>query len=453
MCSIAGIYLGRSYAMPAYKFVELNDIMAKVYDASTERGKDSWGYTRMYAQPTSPQCTTVSGHGKFESSLDSGIWVDARTRAVIVNFRAIPTTEDHNRTQPVMVERGPIVVHNGTIANDKAVLPSRYHKELDSFAIPYALSVSKTTEEAIKMLKGSMAFAALFQDNPGKMVLYRDYQPLHMVYLSEYDAYIFASRKAYLPDGVTIPLPPYSGYEFSNGEYEQFVIKPERKDSAVVCFSAGLDATVAASIACDKHDQVTLLYFRYGCRAEEKEWLAAEVIVEELRHWHPRCQIRLEAIVVDFLRNLGGSALTDPTRDISDGKSGAEFAHEWVPARNTVLTAIAASYCDRFEIPYIYLGLNLEEAGSYPDNTVEFVDKWNDLLDCGTQVRPQIITPLASMTKKDIVKKALEIKAPIHLSWSCYHGGDKHCGDCGSCYLRRTAFTMLGMEDRIDYGT
>ena len=216
------------------------------------------------------------------------------------------------------------------------------------------------------------------------------------------------------------------------------------KRCVVIC-SGGLDSTTAAAHAYYKEGRkVTLLYFRYGCRAELRELNAVKAIASVLDG---------EYVVADltWLKALGQSSLTDDTQQIAGPKEGAEYPHEWVPARNLVMIAHAAAYCDAHSINEIYMGLNLEEGAVYPDNTVEFYERLNAILPLATLVRPVIKMPLARMMKWQIVQYALEIKAPINLSWSCYRSGPLHCGNCGPCFMRRTAHAMLNVPDSIEY--
>ena len=97
------------------------------------------------------------------------------------------------------------------------------------------------------------------------------------------------------------------------------------------------------------------------------------------------------------------------------------------------------------------MGLNLEESAVYPDNTVEFYERLNGLLPLATLRRPVIKMPLARMMKWQIVGHANAIGAPIHLSWSCYRAGRFHCGQCGPCHMRRTAHTMINLQDSVQY--
>ena len=216
------------------------------------------------------------------------------------------------------------------------------------------------------------------------------------------------------------------------------------KRCVIIC-SGGLDSTTVAAHAryIDGLSPV-LLHFLYGCRAESREVEAVKSIASALE---------CECVIADlsWLKEIGGSRLTDHNAPIAGAIEGAEYPHEWVPARNLVMIAYAAAFCDAHRISKIYMGLNLEEGAVYPDNTVEFYERLNMVLPLATLVNPVIKMPLARMMKWQIVKHAYEIGAPIHLSWSCYLSGTLHCGNCGPCYMRRTAHAMLGIHDTVEY--
>lgn len=193
----------------------------------------------------------------------------------------------------------------------------------------------------------------------------------------------------------------------------------------------------------DKCD-TTLLHFQYGCLAEAKEVQAVRGIAAALD-----IEVRFEDM--RWLARIGGSTLTAQGATITDGEKGAEFPHEWVPARNLMMIAAAAALCDAQGFQRIYLGLNLEESAAYPDNTLEFFERLNEVMPFATQSWPVIHNPLARMMKWQIVRHAHEIDAPIHLSWSCYRDGPRHCGRCGPCYMRQRAHRMTGIVDRVEY--
>lgn len=118
-----------------------------------------------------------------------------------------------------------------------------------------------------------------------------------------------------------------------------------------------------------------------------------------------------------------------------------------------IFLSIAAGYAEAKGIDYIVLGGNLEEAGAYADNELIFQKKFNDILpnSLNLQKRVEVLTPVADLMKHEIVKLGLEINAPLHLTWSCYENGEKHCGKCGPCFMRKVGFKMNNTEEVIEY--
>ena len=145
--------------------------------------------------------------------------------------------------------------------------------------------------------------------------------------------------------------------------------------------------------------------------------------------------------------------MLDPNALVAGGEAGAEFASEWVPARNLVMLSIATAYAEARGITTIILGNNLEESGSYPDNEPEFINKFNELLPfaVGANKQVEVLMPVGNLMKHEIVKLGHDIGAPMYLTWSCYRAGKKHCGACGPCYMRRIAHEMNNIPETISY--
>jgi 7-cyano-7-deazaguanine synthase len=134
-----------------------------------------------------------------------------------------------------------------------------------------------------------------------------------------------------------------------------------------------------------------------------------------------------------------------------DGEAGAEYAHDWVSARNLVMLSLMTAWAETNKFGYIALGNNLEEAGAYPDNEEEFGNRFNAILPFATQngVKIELLQPLSTYMKHEIVKLGLELGVPYHLTWSCYGDGRKPCNECGPCYMRRVAFERNGTVDPL----
>lgn len=215
----------------------------------------------------------------------------------------------------------------------------------------------------------------------------------------------------------------------------------ERK--AICVSSGGLDSTVAATIANREHE-LHLIHISYGQIAAEKEKEAVINIAEYLR-----CEVFFTESRI--FKELKCSSLIRgdiPTGYQLLGSKGTPST--WVPHRNLVLLGIGAVYASIINAKVIFTGFNAEEAELYPDNSRKFVAIFNELLaESGGDVK--VIAPLIDMKKPEIIKRAIEVKAPIKLTWSCYYGGERHCGECEACLRRKRGIKEAGVTDPTEY--
>ena len=156
---------------------------------------------------------------------------------------------------------------------------------------------------------------------------------------------------------------------------------------------------------------------------------------------------------MSFLQTIGGSSLTDNNIEVSDFQGDSEvIPSSYVPFRNAHIVSTAVSWAEVINANTIYIGANYEDSPGYPDCRPEYYDSFNQLLKVGTKEGLiKIETPIIYLKKSDIIKKAMELKAPLALSWSCYSREDKACGICDSCALRLRAFKQLEIKDPIKY--
>lgn len=217
------------------------------------------------------------------------------------------------------------------------------------------------------------------------------------------------------------------------------------KAKALVICSGGLDSVVSAAWAVKQGYEVSLIHFLYGSRAQQPEVNAISAVAEALG-------VAYTLFPLDIY-DQKDSPLLDPNAELAGGEAGAEFASEWVPARNLVLMSVATAYAEARGIETLVLGNNLEEAGAYPDNEPEFVNKFNDMLPfaVGANNKMKVVMPVGNLMKHEIVALGQQLDAPMHLTWSCYRAGSLHCGKCGPCYMRRTAFEINGLPEVIKY--
>lgn len=228
------------------------------------------------------------------------------------------------------------------------------------------------------------------------------------------------------------------------------------KNPSIVLLSGGLDSSANLALAC-AHDTVLLaLHIDYGQRAEAPEWRASQEIAEYYG-------VKIEKISIPWLGALGGSSLTDKTKDIPElhrdeldtlSKIQESAKAVWVPNRNGVLINLAAAYAERFRAKRVIVGFNREEATTFPDNSEAFLDQSTHSLSYSTLNGVEVFCYTTKMNKIEICKelKKLEKPFPHDLVWSCYHAGAEPCGRCESCGRHDRALEAAGVAGRMKRG-
>lgn len=219
------------------------------------------------------------------------------------------------------------------------------------------------------------------------------------------------------------------------------------KTKSIALLSGGLDSTVAAAIALSK-TECAFLHVNYGQRTEARELESFNMIAD-----YYNIEKRLVADV-SYLKTIGGSALTDDRIEVPHADlKRKDIPVTYVPFRNAHLLSIAVSWAEVIGASEVYIGAVEEDSSGYPDCREEFFRSFEKTVNLGTrpETRIRIITPLIHMKKSEIVKKGLELDAPLHLTWSCYKDGRLACGECDSCLLRLRGFKEAGALDPIPY--
>lgn len=217
---------------------------------------------------------------------------------------------------------------------------------------------------------------------------------------------------------------------------------------AVILVSGGMDSCVTAAIAKTENQEIAFLHVSYGQRTERRERQAFNDIADFYR-----IEKRL-AVSIEYLARIGGSSLTDKNIEVAEANlESKEIPTSYVPFRNANMLAIATSWTEVLQANRIYIGAVAEDSSGYPDCRPEFYQAFERTIDVGTkpETRIKIITPIIYSSKAEIVKKGIELNAPLHLSWSCYESEDAACGACDSCALRLRGFERAGAADPIKY--
>ena len=221
------------------------------------------------------------------------------------------------------------------------------------------------------------------------------------------------------------------------------------KPLAVVLASGGMDSCVTAAMA-GRDYRLAMLHVRYGQRTEARERQAFHAIAD-----HFRAEKRLETSIA-HLAHIGGSSLTDTSIPVTNADLESEnIPTSYVPFRNAHLLAIATSWAETLGAVRIFYGAVEEDSSGYPDCREAFVVAFNHLIEVGTKPETRVVveTPLITMNKTQIVTVGMALKAPLHLTWSCYQAQEQACGVCDSCALRLRGFHHAGFEDPLPYAT
>jgi 7-cyano-7-deazaguanine synthase len=216
---------------------------------------------------------------------------------------------------------------------------------------------------------------------------------------------------------------------------------------AVVLVSGGMDSCVAAAMTREGND-LALLHMNYGQRTERRELQAFHEIADALRAVH-----RL-VIPMAHHAKIGGSSLVDRAIPVDQADlTRKDIPSSYVPFRNAGMLAVAVSWAEVLGARVVVIGAVEEDSSGYPDCRRPFFEAFQRVVDEGTRPGSGILlrTPVIGMSKRQIVETGTALKAPLHLTWSCYQGEDLACGVCDSCALRLRGFREAGIRDPIPY--
>ncbi len=220
-----------------------------------------------------------------------------------------------------------------------------------------------------------------------------------------------------------------------------------KKDIAVIAVSGGLDSCVTAAIA-EQEYEIAFAHFNYGQKTEKRELKAFNEIADFYNVD--------KRLIIDYshLSKIGGSSLTDKSIEISQADlTSKEIPTSYVPFRNANILSACVSWAEVLKAEAVFIGAVFEDSSGYPDCRPAFFKAFEKMIDLGTKPETsiKIVTPIIHLSKAEIIKKGMELKAPIHLTWSCYQNEDSACGVCDSCAFRLRGFQQAGIEDPITY--
>jgi 7-cyano-7-deazaguanine synthase len=216
--------------------------------------------------------------------------------------------------------------------------------------------------------------------------------------------------------------------------------------NVIVLLSGGMDSSTALAWSLHEgHTVVGCLSFDYGSKHNDTEYQYATTIAE-----HFRVPIRRASL--DFIAETFKSDLLKSGGDIPESTYDTEsMKRTVVPFRNGIMLSIAAGYAESVGAQGVVLANHFADHAIYPDCRVAFIDPMRAAIKAGTDTQIELLSPFASIDKSEIARIGARLGVPFTRTYSCYKGGPKHCGVCGTCRERKRAFAVSGISDPTEY--
>ncbi len=217
-----------------------------------------------------------------------------------------------------------------------------------------------------------------------------------------------------------------------------------KKDSIIVV-SGGMDSV---TMLYEYRERIAMaVTFDYGSKHNAKEIALAAMHCQRLGVPHT-------IIPLTFMQQYFKSSLLIGGEDIPEGEYADDnMKSTVVPFRNGIMLAIAAGLAESNGLRHVMLANHGGDHAIYPDCRPEFVDAMSSAIANGTYDGVTILAPYTNITKTDIARRGAALGIDYSETWSCYKGGDRHCGRCGTCTERREALREAGVTDTTEYDT
>ena len=214
------------------------------------------------------------------------------------------------------------------------------------------------------------------------------------------------------------------------------------KDTVII-LSGGMDSV---TLLYDQQARIALaVSFDYGSKHNVREIPFARLHCERLG-------IRHITIPLDFMTKYFQSSLLKGGEEIPEGHYADENMRSTVvPFRNGIMLSIAVGIAESNGMKFVMMANHSGDHTIYPNCTPQFVDAFDEAAQAGTFVGIKLLSPFVNWTKGDITRRGKELGINYAETWSCYKGGEKHCGKCGTCVERREALSEAGIEDPTAY--
>ena len=214
------------------------------------------------------------------------------------------------------------------------------------------------------------------------------------------------------------------------------------KDSVIIV-SGGMDSI---TLLYDYADRIALaVSFDYGSNHNAREIPFARLHCERLGIEHL-------VIPLSFMQQYFHSSLLDGADAIPEGHyEDANMRSTVVPFRNGIMLSVAVGMAESRGLHHVMMANHGGDHAIYPDCRAEFVSAFDQAARAGTYIGVSLLAPYTQLTKADIARRGQQLGIDYAETWSCYKGGDKHCGRCGTCVERREALAEAGVEDHTEY--
>ena len=214
------------------------------------------------------------------------------------------------------------------------------------------------------------------------------------------------------------------------------------KDSVIIV-SGGMDSI---TLLYDYAERIALaVSFDYGSNHNAREIPFARLHCERLGIEHL-------VIPLSFMQQYFHSSLLDGADAIPEGHyEDANMRSTVVPFRNGIMLSVAVGLAESRGLHHVMMANHGGDHAIYPDCRAEFVSAFDQAARAGTYIGVSLLAPYTQLTKADIARRGQQLGIDYAETWSCYKGGDKHCGRCGTCVERREALAEAGVDDHTEY--
>jgi 7-cyano-7-deazaguanine synthase len=221
-------------------------------------------------------------------------------------------------------------------------------------------------------------------------------------------------------------------------------LKPDPIQDVVVLLSGGMDSTTLLYYLLDKKQRVHPLILNYG-QLHSREVSAAFRVSQSLR-------LKPKVVDISAVRDLISSSALTGHGEVPEGHYTDEVMKQTVvPNRNMIFLSLAIGYAINIKANCVAYAAHSGDHSIYPDCRPQFVGAMRDAAELCDYQPVQLVTPFLSSTKTDIVKIGVSLGVPFVDTWSCYRGGEYHCGCCGTCWERIEAFIEAKVQDPTTY--